>query len=275
MASNTVTDTGSLQTKVYNPQTNAIFPVTSTLVSGETEVILFDAQFSITDGQKLVELLKESKKNLTLIIISCGDPDFYFGLEPIKKAFPNAMVVACAEVVDHISTSKDYKLEYWSPQLKDGAPKELFVPETATQTTFTIDDQSIELRSRESYAAFYWIPKEKIILGGVGVTWGIHVFTADTQTKERREAWRKTLKEMIELGPEVVIPGHYLGDVPSGSESIKFTLNYLEDFEEVLEQNNYKNSAAVIEAMKVKYPDLKMENLLELCAKVNTGEMKF
>ncbi len=40
-----------LQLDVYNPQENAIFPVSSTLVSGPKEAILFDAQFSTKDGE--------------------------------------------------------------------------------------------------------------------------------------------------------------------------------------------------------------------------------
>ena len=78
-----------LQLDVYNPQENAIFPVSSTLVSGPTEAILFDAQFSPKDGAKLVEMIKSRGKTLKAIVITSGDPDFYFGLEPIVKAFPD------------------------------------------------------------------------------------------------------------------------------------------------------------------------------------------
>ena len=39
-----------LHLDVYNPQENGIFPVSSTLVSGPREAVLFDAQFSVKDG---------------------------------------------------------------------------------------------------------------------------------------------------------------------------------------------------------------------------------
>ena len=76
-----------LTLQTYNPQENGIFAVNSTLASGPHEAVLFDAQFSVKDGEKLVEMIKKSGKKLTRIVITSGDPDFYFGLEPLVKAF--------------------------------------------------------------------------------------------------------------------------------------------------------------------------------------------
>lgn len=92
-----------LTLQTYNPQENAIFAVNSTLASGPHEAVLFDAQFSVKDGEKLVEMIQKSGKKLTRIVITSGDPDFYFGLEPLVKAFPDAKVVATAEVVKHMA----------------------------------------------------------------------------------------------------------------------------------------------------------------------------
>ncbi len=94
-----------LTLQTYNPQENGIFAVNSTLASGPHEAVLFDAQFSVKDGEKLVEMIKKSGKKLTRIVITSGDPDFYFGLEPLVKAFPDVNVVATAEVVKHINAT--------------------------------------------------------------------------------------------------------------------------------------------------------------------------
>ena len=45
---------------VYNPGDKAVFPVTSTLISGERDVILVDAQFSTREAQELVERIQAS-----------------------------------------------------------------------------------------------------------------------------------------------------------------------------------------------------------------------
>ena len=66
-------------------------------------------------------MIKKNGKPLSRIVITSGDPDFYFGLEPLVKAFPQAEVVATPEVVKHIAATKAAKLAYWGPQMKDGA----------------------------------------------------------------------------------------------------------------------------------------------------------
>ncbi len=113
-----------LTVTVYNPGEKAIFPVSSSLVTGDKEAILIDAQFDVQNGQALVDMIKKSGKKLTTVYISAGDPDFYFGLEPIKTAFPDVKVLADQHVVDHINQTKDAKLSYWSPILGKGAPQE-------------------------------------------------------------------------------------------------------------------------------------------------------
>lgn len=260
-----------LQLDVYNPQENAIFPVSSTLVSGPTEAILFDAQFSTKDGEKLVEMIKSRGKTLKAIVITSGDPDFYFGLQPVVKAFPHAKVLAMPRVVEHIRATKQAKLEYWGPQMKEGAPTTLTVPQASTETRFRIDGETLELRHPNDYAAYVWVPANRTILGGTGVAAGIHVWTADTQTPEQRASWRHVLTEMHNLQPAQVIPGHYLGERPAGAEAIRFTQDYLQSFEQTLAAK--KGATWVINTMKAAWPGLAEESSLELSAKVNSGEM--
>lgn len=262
-----------LHLEVYNPQDKGIFPVSSTLVSGPKEAVLFDAQFSVNDGEKLVQMIKASGKTLKEIVITSGDPDFYFGLEPLVKAFPQAKVVASQAVVSHILATKDAKLAFWGPQMKDGAPTKIIVPQVATTTRFTVDGEPLELKHAGDYAAYVWIPANKAILGGTGIVSGIHVWTADTQTPEIRQGWIKVLGEMQALKPQQVIPGHYLGERPANDAAIAFTRSYLQTFEQALKDQ--KGSAAVIKTMKAAYPDLAEDSSLELSAKVNTGEMKW
>ncbi|ELV2783327.1 MBL fold metallo-hydrolase [Enterobacter cloacae] len=257
----------------YNPQDKGMFAVSSTLVSGPKEAVLFDAQFSVKDGEALVDKIRKSGKTLNKIVITSGDPDFYFGLQPLVKAFPNAKVVATQQVVDHIKATKDAKLAFWGPQMKNGAPTKLIVPQVLASTTFMVDGEKIDIEQPESYAAYVWIPSAKTILGGTGVAWGIHVWTADTQTPASRKQWQQTLESMAAHKPERVIPGHYLGTPPAGSGALDFTRDYIQRFEQALSE--HKTSTGVISAMKKQYPGLAEESSLELSAKVNTGEMKW
>ncbi|WP_437613301.1 Vmh family MBL fold metallo-hydrolase [Erwinia sp. V71] len=262
-----------LQLEVYNPQHDGIFPVSSTLVSGPKEAILVDAQFSVKDGEQLVKKIKASGKTLKEIIITSGDPDFYFGLQPIINAWPQVKVVASPKVVAHIRATKEAKLQYWGPQMKEGAPQQVIVPQESTTTRFSVDGETLELRHADSYVAYIWIPSSKAILGGTAVSSGIHVWTADTQTPESRQNWVRVLDEVHSLKAQTVIPGHYLGERPAGDQAVTFTRDYLQSFEQALQKN--RTSGTVIDAMKKAWPGLADESSLELSAKVNTGEMKW
>lgn len=242
-------------------------------MSGPKEAILFDAQFSTKDGEQLVQMIRASGKTLKAIVITSGDPDFYFGLQPIVNAFPQVKVLATPQVVDHIRATKEAKLQFWGPQMKDGAPTSLTVPQATTQTQFTVDSEPLELRHSNDYAAYIWIPANRAIIGGTGVASGIHVWTADTQSEEQRSAWRNVLSEMQSLQPTQVVPGHYIGERPTGDKAIRFTQDYLQSFEQALGAK--KGSDYVIKTMTAAWPGLADASSLELSAKVNSGEMKW
>ncbi|HDM8230663.1 TPA: MBL fold metallo-hydrolase [Vibrio campbellii] len=260
----------------YNPGENAIFPASSVLVSGEKELMLFDAQFSVKDGKKLVEQIKNSGKELSMIYISSGDPDYYFGLEPIVAAFPDVKVVASEAVVKHIERTKDAKLAYWGPILEEGAPSKIVVPTVLNDTTLTLEGKRIEVKEINTHDAYLWVPSEKTVFGGVSVYSGVHVWMADTQSKQERAQWSQSLERMKALKPKTVIPGHYLGDMPKGVEGVQFTINYIADIEQTLEKSGKPSSSEISAAMKAKYPQFSAtEGDLELGAKVLSGEMEW
>lgn len=93
--------------------------------------------------------------------------------------------------------------------MKDGAPTQVYVPQALEANSFTIDGEKVTIMQPHDYAAFVWIRANKTILGGTGVAWGMHLWTADTQTPASRQQWRNTLDQMIALHPQRVIPGHY------------------------------------------------------------------
>ncbi|HEY0192593.1 MAG TPA: MBL fold metallo-hydrolase, partial [Kofleriaceae bacterium] len=70
------------------------FLVDSTIVAGDKDAILIDAQFDLADAHRLVAQILESKKQLTTVYITHFHPDHYFGLTVIQQAFPRAKIVA-------------------------------------------------------------------------------------------------------------------------------------------------------------------------------------
>ncbi|AZL67208.1 MBL fold metallo-hydrolase [Pseudomonas oryziphila] len=265
-----------LKLDVYNPGHDAIFPVSSVIVSGEHDAILVDAQFGKSQAEQVVERLRKSGKQLTTIYISHGDPDYYFGLDTLTQAFPKARVVASAATVAHIRKTMDAKLAYWGPQMGADKPAKLVVPQVLDGNQLKLEGQALEvvgLDGPQPDRSFVWIPSIKAVVGGVVVSEHIHVWMADTQTAQSHADWLGTLARIEQLAPRTVVPGHYLGDSSRSLEAVRFTANYIRDFD--TETAKAGNADALIAAMKKRYPNLADESSLELGAKVAKGEMKW
>ncbi|WP_047607564.1 MBL fold metallo-hydrolase [Rahnella aquatilis] len=264
----------ALKMDVYNPGEKSVFPVSSEIITGDKEAVLIDAQFQRNDAEKLVEMIKATGKKLTTVYISQSDPDYYFGLDVIHAAFPEAKIIATQATLNQINATKDGKVAFWGPQLKDNAPKSVVVPEALQGKTFELEGHKFEVKGVDDERTFVWIPLLKAVVGGVLVNGNnMHVWTADTQTPTSRKQWVEALNEITGLHPQVVVPGHYLPGAPKTLESVKFTRQYLLTLEKELPKA--KDSAALIAAMKKHYPQLKEESSLELSAKVLKGEMKW
>ncbi|MEO6919150.1 MAG: MBL fold metallo-hydrolase [Collimonas sp.] len=265
-----------LKLEVYNPGANGIFPVSSELITGSTDAIVIDAQFDRASAEQLLKKVQDSGKKLTTIYISHGDPDYYFGLEVLKAAYPDAKILAPAPVVAHIKATMEGKLAFWGPKLGVNAPKQLIVPEPLEGNTLTLEGRKLEVIGLDGASpdrTFVWIPSLKAVVGGVLVVGNEHVWTADTQTLASRQQWIRMLDKIVALHPKVVVPGHFSAGAPQNIESVRFTKDYLKTYE--AETAKAKDSAALIDAMKKHYPNLEGVSSLELGAKVSKGEMKW
>ncbi|WP_144141857.1 MBL fold metallo-hydrolase [Providencia rettgeri] len=266
----------TLTLDVYNPGNNSVFPVSSEIISGSSEVVLIDAQFQKNDAQQLVDKIKKLNKKLTTIYISHSDPDYYFGLDTLTNAFPEAKVIATANTVEAIKATKDSKLAYWGGVLKDEAPAHVIVPEVIKGDSFTIDGERLEIKGLDGASpdrTYVWVPSLKAVVGGVIVSDNIHVWVADTQTEESRKNWLQTLKDIKALTPTTVVPGHFTGVSKLDTSSVSFTQQYLQHFENAAKTST--NSDELIQKIEEKYPQLDDKSSLELSAKVIKGEMKW
>ena len=266
----------ALKLDVYNPGEAAIFPVSSVLVSGQKDAILVDAQFGKAQAQAVVDKIRASGKHLTTIYISHGDPDYYFGLDTLVAAFPDANVLASAPTVAHIKATAAGKLAFWGPQMGADVPHKTIVPQVLEGDSLTLEGQSLQvigLDGQQPDRSFVWIPSIKAVVGGVVVAENIHVWMADTQSAQSRADWLATLQRIESLQPATVIAGHYLGQGSRSLAAVRFTSDYIQAFDQ--EAAKAKDAAQLIAAMKKRYPDLGDDSSLELSAKVAKGEMKW
>jgi glyoxylase-like metal-dependent hydrolase (beta-lactamase superfamily II) len=261
--------------KVYNADANS-FHVNSVLLTGKQEAMLIDAQFTRSDAHRLVADILNSKKNLTTIYVSHGDPDFYFGLEVIKQAFPDVAIYASKPTIAWIKKTVEKKVGFWGPKMGSNAPRNTIIPDELPSEGLILEGQKLEVKgvdgqlSRRSYV---WIPSIKAVVGGVNVFSGLHLWTADTQTKSDRAGWLDILNDIETLAPEIVIPGHSDIDAPKGLEAVAFSKSYLQRYE--IELDKAANAEELINKMLQLYPSLGLEIALSIGSRVNKGEMKW
>lgn len=246
------------------------------LLSGASEAILIDAGFTFPDAKALIAEIQKTGKKLTTIYISQSDPDYYFGLSPLKAAFPQARIVAAASTIAAIEASVAKKLATWGPQLKENGPQtkaDIVIPEAFDGKSLHVDKHTVDIVEATGLAnrRYLWTPSLKAVFGGVLVFSGTHVWTADTATVEARATWIKNLDAMAARNPTTVIPGHMTTNAATDLSAIHFTRDYLIAFDQELAKTG--NSTELIAAMTKRYPDLGMGVALQIGAKVAKGEM--
>jgi glyoxylase-like metal-dependent hydrolase (beta-lactamase superfamily II) len=248
------------------------------LLSGPTEALLIDGGFSYPDGRALAEAIKATGKKLTAIYISQSDPDYYFSLKPVREAFPGVKVIAATATLEAIKGNVEKKLAVWGPQLKENGPQTLsdvVLPEPFDGPTLTVDGETVEIVSAEGVAnrRYLWVPSLKAVFGGVMIFSGVHVWTADTQTKEQRTAWVANLDKIAARKPTVVVAGHATADATTDVSGVQHTKAYLLAFEEEIAKA--KDAASLKAAMEARFPNLGMGVALDIGSKVAKGEMKW
>ena len=268
-------EANNLKLEVFNASENS-FGVASVIVSGKTDAILIDAQFTLEDAEKVAAMIKKSGKKLTAIYISHTDPDFYFGLEVFKKYFPEVTAYASPATVESIKATAQKKLDVWGERLGSAITSNIVLPQVLKGNSIDLEGQKLEITGLQEFPSktFVWIPSVKAVVGGINVFGTtFNLWMADAQTAAARKEWIAVLDKIESLHPEIVIPAHANSQSPFDISAVKHTKSYIQFYEEALKTN--KTSEALIKAIKTKYPTLTFETALQIGAKVNTGEMKW
>lgn len=270
-----VIETNKFKLQVYNASENS-FGVASVIVSGKTDAVLIDAQFTLADAEKVAQEIKNLGKKLITIYVSHGDPDFYFGLEVFKKYFPEVTVYASPATVAHIAATAQKKLDVWGERLGKAITSNAVLPQVLKGNFIELEGEKLEIIGLEEFPSktFAWIPSIKAVVGGINVFGtSFHLWMADAQTADARKQWVAVLDKIESLDPTIVIPAHAKSETAFDISAVKHTRSYVQFYEEALKTN--KTSEALIAALKAKYPTLTFDIALQIGAKVNTGEMKW
>jgi len=256
--------------KVFT-STDDQFWTNSVIIEGEHEVMLIDAQLTRKNAEKVLQEINATKKPLSIIYITHEHADHFLGLEVFKEAYPRVKIIANSAVVDRINKVYQEKIDKWQKILGSGATSHVVVIEKFDGNFIDFESSRIEvlkdLQGDTSENTMLWIPGQRILIAGDVLFNGMHVYTAETDSKAR-EKWLNSLQKIRELNPSLVIPGHSKVGAPlDASTALDFTENYLLVFDEELKKA--KDADSLINTMKEKFPSSDLLLAIERGAKAN------
>ena len=247
------------------------FWANSVIIEGTREVMLVDAQLTKINAERVLEEIRETKKPLSIIYITHEHADHFLGLEVFKEAYPGVRIIANSAVTDRINKVYQEKLDKWKKILGPGATSSVVAIEKFDGNFIEFESSKIDLlkdvQGDTDENTMLWIPGQRILIAGDVLFNNIHVYTAETDSKARRE-WLNSINKIRGLKPSVVVPGHSNAGAPfDASSAVDFTENYLQAFDEEL--TKAKDSDSLINAMKERFPSADFLLALERGAKAN------
>lgn len=248
-----------LHLRVFTSGPNG-FSVNSTLVYGDKDAILVDAQFVMSEAYRVAAMILESKKNLTTVYITHPHPDHYFGIAALKQAFPNAKFVALPATVAGIRNGWEGRLKNWTPEFGGNLPTTgPILPDELQGNTLTLEGETLQIvggvQGDGPNNSYVWIPSLRAVIAGDIVFNGSH-FTPPKMPQE----WIKTLDQIAALKPLTVIPGHQGPGVRNDTSSIGLMKKYIQDYNDAL--NSSKTAVEFRSTITRKYPNYALERLV-------------
>jgi glyoxylase-like metal-dependent hydrolase (beta-lactamase superfamily II) len=247
------------------------FWANSVTIEGTHEVMLVDAQLTKTNAERVLQGIRETKKPLSIIYITHEHADHFLGLEVFKEAYPGVRIIANSAVTDRINKVYQEKVNKWKKILGSGASSQVVAIEKFDGNFIEFESSKIELlkdvQGDTDENTMLWIPGQRILISGDVLFNGMHVYTAETDSKARGN-WLTSLNKIRELKPSVVIPGHSkVGARLDASTAVDFTENYLLVFEEELKKA--KDPDSLMNVMKERFPSADLLLAIERGAKAN------
>lgn len=260
-----VADTGSgLRTMVFvgPAQTfesgNGTFsPTTSTLITGERDAVLVDAQHIRADVAALGDMIAATGKRLTTIFVTHGHADHWYGIEALVRRFPSAKPVATAGVVEYIEESKALASRQWRGMFGQRVVDANVPPEAVSG--------SIELEGHElpiievgqgdiAPSTVLHAPSIDAVVAGDVVYNKIHMMLG-LSSPEEWPLWIDSIDQIERLEPKILVAGHKRPELPDTDvqRMLDESRAYIRAFAE--ESARAGDAEALVGAMSARFPD--------------------
>lgn len=232
-------------------------PTTATLFTGPTEAVLVDAVCLREDVASLGDLVADTGKTLTTIVVTHGHADHYFGIAELLQRFPTTRAVALPSVVADIERTMAEQTAQWEILFGDRVVDCTVIPEPLTETTLAVDGARIDVVEVEQAdiapTSIVHVPDAKAVVAGDAVYNEIHPMLG-LSSPDRWPLWQNTIDRVEALEPEIVVAGHKRPDSDDRAvqSMLRTTRQYIADFAAAFETAS--SADELIETMVSAYP---------------------
>jgi len=265
-----------LQIKVITSSEPSLFS-DSTMIMGETDMVLVDPPFTRADGLRLAADVLETGKTLKTIYITHDHPDHFFSVDVFTDLFPGVEVVTAPQVVDDIWKSYPLKFKRWGPMLGKNGPRHPVAVHPVQDGRIMLEGHEIRvigpMQGDHIHATALYIPSVDAVICGDLCFDKIHLWLGE-HSHAQYDDWLASLDTLAALKPKIVVAGHKLPGLPDNTSALDFTRRYLIAFKTAAATS--KTSDELMKTIRAKFPDTRdvLDNfILVNSAKVATGEM--
>lgn len=246
-------------------------PCTSTLVYGDEEAVLVDAQFHARDVDALGDLIASSHRRLTTIFITHGHGDHYFGSERLAARFPGARVVASPAVVAHM---------HEGVQAEAASFRALYADEVVVPATLPVplEGDVIALEGNELHvlnvgpgdvapSTVLHVPDLQAVIAGDLVYNRTHQMMGFGGPAQW-QAWIESVDALDRMSLRTIVAGHRPAEAEDDDVRtvLDTTRSYIRDFAEAVE--TLPTAKEVVGHMQARYPDHANPSTLVLSARL-------
>lgn len=231
-------------------------PATSTLVTGDTQAVLIDAQSTESEITALGDMIEATGKALTSIFITHGHYDHFYGLGQLVARFPGARPVATAGVIAYINATLDDQAKQWQGFFGDDVAKPTVQPEPLEGDEIDLEGQKLRVievgQGDIAPSTVIHIPSIDTVIAGDVVYNQIHLMLALSGPKEW-QAWIESVDRVAGLAAKTIVAGHKR---PGASDDdvatmLDGTRAYIRDFRDTVAASS--TAGEVVQIMTKKY----------------------
>jgi glyoxylase-like metal-dependent hydrolase (beta-lactamase superfamily II) len=259
--------TPTLALKEFGTTDSTAYFVTSTLIVGPTEVLLWDAQMTSNDAARLADTIAATHRKLEAIVISHPDHDHFTGAATILKRFPGTPVYMTPAAIA-VFNAKTSGVVAWVHKLF----QPVVTPTPLPSNHLTVDGADVEVIPDlggdvvTPTNSILWVPSLNAVLAADVVFNGIHPWLGSSDPASR-ERWHQSLRQIASLHPTAVVAGHKRHiDAADSPDILAFMDQYLTAFDSAVKAG--PDAATVVKTMEAEYPQLAVHVLLDYSSKV-------